>query len=379
MILRNSDPVEGAVVCAVGKNYVICVPVNKEVLVQAEVDGKTYYCQSNGIRKSGTRVQQFVVPAEALNRTKRYRITYEVLNKRLAYSSERQPAVSIEYSFRPIEKDTNINIYHLSDAHGMEKAAVKTGSFFGGELDMLVLNGDIAHSSETEDDVLLNYRIACEITKGEIPCVITRGNHDLRGKCAEKLEELMPTDGGRPYYTVKVGPVWMLVLDCGEDKLDSHGEYGGTAVFHEFRMQETEFINNVVASNEYNADGVKYRFVLCHIPFCHSDDSECKGERPFNIENEIYTDWCAKIKENIKPDLSVFGHVHTTQVFPAGSSFDDKGLGGEIVLGGTPVSRAGLPDMVTGTALSIEENGIRIRFTDSRGKVSEDKKLIKIF
>lgn len=381
MILKNTVPVEGAVVCAVGRNYVICVPVNKEVLVQAEVDGKTYYCESNGVRKSGTRVQKFVVPAEALDRTKRYKITYEVLNKRLAYSSERQPSVSVEYSFRPIEKDTNINIYHLSDVHGMGKAAVKTGSFFAGELDMLLLNGDISSSSESEDDILLNYRIAYEITKGEIPCVITRGNHDLRGRYAEKLDELMPTAGGKPYFTVKVGPVWMLVLDCGEDKDDSHGEYGGTVVFHNFREQESEFLNNVIASqlNEYGAADVKYRFVLCHIPFCHSDNGECKGERPFNIENEIYTDWCAKIKENIKPDLSVFGHVHETEIFPDGSSFDDRGLGGEMILGGAPVSRTGLPDMVVGTALSIEENGIRIRFTDSRGKVSEDKKLIKIF
>lgn len=381
MILKDSSPIGGPVVCAVGKNYIICVPTNKDVLLKAEVGDKTYYCHSNGIRVSSAKVQKITVPAYVLDKEKRYKLIYEVVNKRLPYSCDKQSPVINEFFFRPVEKETDINFYHLSDVHGCGKAAIKTGSFFGRDLDFLILNGDISSSSDSEKDLMLTYEIAYEITKGEIPCVISRGNHDLRGKYAERLQDYMPTDNGKSYYTVRLGPVWMLVLDCGEDKLDTHQEYSGTVAFHPFRELERGFISKVASDpvNEYAEDGVKYRFVLCHIPFCHDDDSECKGERPFNIENEIYTDWCRMIKENIQPHLSIFGHVHQVKTFPPESEYDSKGLGGDMILGGRPVKRTGLPDKIEGTALSIEENGIRIRFTDSNEKILEDKKIIKIF
>ena len=97
------------VVCAVGKSYVICVPVDCEVLMSAEVDGKTYYCHSNGVRISDTRVQKFTVPSDILNRAKKYKITYEIINERQPYFCDKQAPISVEYNFRPVEKENGIN------------------------------------------------------------------------------------------------------------------------------------------------------------------------------------------------------------------------------------------------------------------------------
>lgn len=369
------------VVCAVGEDYIICVPVKRDVLMSVEVGGETYYCHSNGVRISDTKVQKFTVPSECLNNAKKYTVTYEVINERLPYSCDKQPSESVEFSFRPVEKEDGLNIYHLSDVHGFKEPAVKAGSFFGDGLDILVLNGDIASSSGTAEEVMLTYEIAYEITKGEVPCVISRGNHDLRGKYAEKLETLMPTDNGRSYFTVRLGSLWILVLDCGEDKEDTHKEYSGTVAFHQFRKSESRFVDKIIKnkSTEYEADGVKHRMVLCHVPFCYDNKEECKGECPFDIEKEIYTDWCEKIRDNIKPDLSLFGHLHVTEVCTEKSGFDNKGLGGNIVIGGKPVSKSGFGKDVIGTALNIEKDGIRVRFTDKSGKELEDKTVKKIF
>ncbi len=369
------SPAGGPVVCAAGENYIICVPVRKNVLMSAEVGGKTYYCESNGVRVSNTRVQKIPVPCDVLNSAGKYKITYEVINKRLPYSCDKQEPVSREYCFRPVEKESGINIYHLSDVHGFEKAAVRAGGFFGDKLDLLILNGDIASSSDSANDILLTYRIAYEITKGEIPCVISRGNHDLRGKYAEKLGEFLPTDSGRTYFTARIGALWILVLDCGEDKPDDHREYTGTVAFHPFRERESKFIEQIInnKADEYEADGVKYRMVLCHVPFCYDNTEECKGERPFDIEKELYTDWCSKIRENIKPDFSLFGHLHVTEVCPSGSELDNKNLGGNIILGGKPAGRSGTSGNVIGTALTVDNSGTRVRFTDSKGSISADK------
>lgn len=375
MSIKNSNPIGGPVVCTVGSDYIICVPVKKKVLMKIEVGGEFFYCHSNGIRKSDTKVQRIVVPSEKLNKAKKYTIIYEVINCRLPYSCDKQSPVSVEYSFRPIEKEEDIKIYHLSDVHGFEKAAVKAGSFFGDELDLLILNGDIASSSDTANDIMLSYRIAYDITKGEIPCVISRGNHDLRGKYAEKLEEFMPVDNGKSYYTVKIGPIWIIILDCGEDKLDDHVEYSGTVACHQFRESESRFVDKIIenSANEYAAENVKYRFVLCHVPFCYDNIEECKGERPFNIEKEIFTDWCTKIRENIKPDFSLFGHLHIVDVFENDSKYDNKGLGGNIIIGGKPVHNKGEARNMIGTALNVEKDTVRVRFTDSAKTVYEDK------
>lgn len=372
---KNVNPIGGPVVCAVGSDYVICVPVKKKVLMKVEVDGEEYFCHSNGVRKSSTAVQKVTVPAKALNKAKKYKLTYEVINRRLPYNCYKQAPVSVEYSFRPIEKEDGIKIYHLSDVHGLGDAAIKAGDFFGDELDLLMLNGDISSSSNSADDIMLSYTIAHEITKGQIPCVISRGNHDLRGKFAEKLEEFLPTDNGKTYFTVKLGSLWILVLDCGEDKPDDHREYSGTVAFHQFRKEECRFIDSVIenSKNEYEADGVKHRFVLSHIPFCHNNTEECKGECPFDIEKEIYTEWCEKIRENIKPDFSLFGHLHITEICPPGHELDGKGLGGTLIIGGKPVK--GEPDGMIGTALNIEKDFTHVRFTDSNKNVSEDKRI----
>lgn len=48
----------------------------------------------------------------------------------------------------------------------------------------------------------------------------------------------MPGDDGRSYYTFKVGCIWGILVDTGEDKEDSHAEYGGIICCHDFRLEQ---------------------------------------------------------------------------------------------------------------------------------------------
>lgn len=370
-ILRN-----GPVVCAVGADYHIMVPVKKKVLMSIVVGDKIYANHSNGIRRTDVPVQRFIVPQEVLNSAKKYTVVYEEMIKRMAYSCIKGETGELEYSFKPLEKSNNINIYHISDSHGLLKPSVDTASFFGKELDLLILNGDIASSSSKISDILLTYDIAYNVTKGEIPCVISRGNHDLRGKMAEKLDMLMPVQQGNSYYSVKLNNLWLLLLDSGEDKSDSHIEYSSTIACHQFREEETEFIKKIVdnAKQEYLSENVKYKIVVSHIPFYHNNTYECDGECPFNIETELYSHWCDILREKIKPHFYLAGHLHKVEVCEASGKYDDKGIDCPVIIGGKPIKDTAKKAMV-GAAITLSENCAQIRFTDSNKTVLSEEEI----
>ncbi len=356
------------VVCAVLDKYIICVPVNRQVLMSIIVGDKEYFCHSNGIRKSNIPVQKFTVPMKELDRVRSYTVRYETVISRNPKLCEKEAPVSLTFDFRPLTKKTNINIYHISDSHGAKSAAKRAGMFFGNDLDLLILNGDLASQTSTKSDLLIGLDIASAITGGTIPCIISRGNHDLRGKCAEKLEEYLPTDNGRTYYSVRLGSLWFLLLDCGEDKDDSHKEYSGTVCCHRFRLDQSEYLDSLVhrAKNEYRAPNVKHRIILSHVPFNMDNTDECKGERPFNIERPLYSEWCRIIREQIKPDFMLSGHTHTCEIIPAGSDRDKKNIGTNTILGGAPVRKEGRPEGVIGCAITLTEDETIVRYTDEK-------------
>ena len=181
-------------VCVVGNTYQIMIISEQEALLSVRVGDKTYYNHSNGIRISSPGVHSFSVPTEELDIARNYTVVVEKVLERLPYFPKIEPAVEATYDFRPIEKTTDINIYHLADVHGHFQQAVNVAEGCGKELDLLILNGDISSTSNTFDDIILCYKIASEVTKGEIPCIISRGNHDLRGFEAENLARYMPGD-----------------------------------------------------------------------------------------------------------------------------------------------------------------------------------------
>ncbi len=360
----------GPIVCAVGNCYQIRIPVRKKALMSVVVAGKEYFNHSNGIKRSDCIIQQFEIPAKELDEAKEYTVRYEEVILRLPYSCRKKPMQSETFKFKPITKDNDINIYHIADTHGIEKAAVDAGCYFGDELDLLILNGDISSSCNTVDEVMLSYKIAYGITKGEIPCIITRGNHDLRGKLSEKLEEMLPAKQGKSYYSVRISNMWFIVLDCGEDKDDSHQEYSGTAAFHKMRLDETEFIEDIIRNSdkEYNADGVKYRFVVSHVPFTYHNTDEKRGENPFDIENEIYDNWTSLLKERINPQLIICGHLHEAEIFRKGGKNDHRNQPCDVIVGAKPDRKTG--KNFIGAAIKINPDGCEVDFTDSSHAVT---------
>lgn len=356
-------------VFAMKNTYQIFMPFSCEVIVWVRVGENTYYDESNGILRSGTNMHRVEVPMEELDRERQYTVIYRKMIERKPYFPTSEDEVALTFDFRPVTGDP-IRIYHVSDAHNLVKSPVAAGQFFGDDLDLLVLNGDIPNHSGRVENFNAVCEIASGITGGSRPVVFSRGNHDTRGICAEKFSEYTPTDGGKTYYTFRAGNVWGMVLDCGEDKPDTNAEYGNTVCFHQFRLRETQFIRDVIrrADEEYNAPGVEHRIVICHIAFTMI------YHPPFDIEQELYGEWCRLLREHVKPELMLFGHNHATQVLPVGGPLDHQGQPCTAVIGSRPLmpNKERTEEHFHGCAVELDGERIRVVFNTDTGEILQD-------
>ena len=194
------------VVFAVGHDYQIMVPVVTEAMISCEINGKTYYDANNGVICTATRVRRITVPQAELNAVKEYTLCCRVVKKRKEYFTQTEPLQKKSYNFRPLEKTENIKIIMLPDTHDHVKASIAAAQYFGKELDLLILNGDISEGLSSYNNIAQIYKIAGGITNGEIPVVYARGNHELRGAMAEQLPLYAPVRDGYFYYKKALKP-----------------------------------------------------------------------------------------------------------------------------------------------------------------------------
>ncbi|MBQ7153911.1 MAG: metallophosphoesterase [Clostridia bacterium] len=349
-------------VYAVGNEYQIFAPVEKDCVMWISCGDRCFYDDNNGILRSHVKVHRMVVPMAVLDEAGGYTVHYRNIIERKAYFSQMEDEQTLYIPFRPIPKEGPIHIYHVADVHNRNQPAIAAGRYFGKDLDLLLFNGDIPDSSSSFEHFSTIFMLGSELTGGQVPAVFARGNHDLRGLVAENMTDYVPSCNGNTFYTFRTGRIWGIVLDCGEDKNDWNEEYGGTICCHDFRLRETEFLKDVIAraDKEYDAPGIEYKLVVCHLPFPWRDGA------PFNIEEEIYTEWCQLLKEYVKPDLMINGHVHRQYVVYPGQDRDHRGTPCPYVVGTMPYRSEGEDpkDLYAGNAITLDGRVAHVVFNN---------------
>ena len=345
-------------VYAVADRYIIIVPVKEHCTMWAKVGDREYYDDSNGILRTASLTHKIEIAAAALNEAKHYTLYFRKVIERKPYFSDLSEVEEFSCEFKPLPED-NIRIFHIADAHNRVEGPVAAAKK-AGEHDLLVLNGDIPNHSGDIKYFSAIHCIAGQITEGKYPVIFSRGNHDMRGIYAENIADHTPTDNGKSYYTVKLGPIWAILLDCGEDKPDGNAEYGHTICCADFRRRQSEFLESLVnASNkEYLDEQVKYRLVISHIPF------SMHFNPPFNIEEDRYSDWCNIIGSEIKPHLMLAGHIHNCKIV---TPEDDPGHPCAVVSASKPFK--GSENIVCG-AITLNKGVANVKFIDSEGEIS---------
>ena len=356
------------IVYAVDKNYQIMVPVTQETLMWVEIAGCCFYDDVNGILRSNCTTHRMTVPMEILDAAGEYKVCYRIVNERKPYYSDVSDIYEYISAFYPV-KENGARFYHIADAHNQVDAPVAAAKAFG-DIDFLVLNGDLPDHSGDIKNFTAIHRIAAEITDGEKPVVFSRGNHDMRGIYAENLSEHTPTDNGRSYYTFRLGSIWGMVLDCGEDKRDGHPEYGHTVCCEDFRRRETEFIKDVINNcrSEYEADGVKNKLVICHVPFTE------KFNYPFDIDEGVYAEWCSLLREHIKPQLMLCGHIHEAYISKIGCEKDYNGQPCTVVVA-SKMNKKVEGTLFYGGAITLYEDSCNVKITNEESEILIDENI----
>ena len=173
-----------------------------------------------------------------------------------------------------------------------------------GAYEMVFLNGDIINDPMSEGQIVDRLlKPAAETFASNIPYLYARGNHETRGAYSRNLKDYFATPGGEYYYAFKHGPVYVVVIDSGEDKEDTHWAYSGLNDFDGYRDIQTEWLKGVVAREEFKK--AKYRVAITHIPLFGSGDAhgtlDCRKK------------W-AGILNDAKIDLHISGHTHRPAV-----------------------------------------------------------------
>jgi|GEM_PF-194104 len=352
------------VVYAVEDSYQIVWHTSGKSAAWVEIDGTRHYDSVGGAVRSSETIHKVVVPMAELDTAREYVVYSQKLFYRGAYFALKGKALSESFTFRPVDASDGLKVYHLADTHSNGKASAMAALYWEDGLDLLILNGDISSDVALEQDPLFVLELASKITRGQVPVLYARGNHETRGACTERFGRYVGcVNEGDYYYTTRLGNLWILVLDFGEDKEDGHVEYSGLADYGQYRAREAAFVERVAAEKAYEAPGITHRLLVSHIRV--NNTQEVYGDLPAR--------WTALANE-MGIDLHLCGHAHDTifmEAAPAGAE-DDYPRDFPVVIGSKRVAgdegeNSELPQSgFIGTALQFKEDGIDVFFTSQK-------------
>ncbi|MDX9754183.1 MAG: FN3 domain-containing metallophosphoesterase family protein [bacterium] len=213
--------------------------------------------------------------------------------------------------------------------------------------DFVVYNGDMINDFMWLDQPFTGFvDISVERFATQIPFQFVRGNHEVRGRFARQLDTYFPLRDGRAYYAFTHGSAFFLVLDSGEDKVDSHEYYNGLTDFEAYRREQAEWVKTTMQSEA--AQKARFLVVISHIP-------------PRNARNFSSQD----LREVMEPllnaagaDLWLSGHTHRVAHLPptpGANAYD-------LVIGATD----------TFTQVQVTPEQLQVRVIQHDGKVIEE-------
>lgn len=264
--LRINYIKQGAVVYAVGEDYQIVWTTEVKGSGYVEIGGLTFYDTIAGSSTTEQKVHKVIVPQAVLNEAKAYTVKTRKMVAEQGFYATQGGIVSRSYTFRPVDESDGLQFITLTDTHDFNNIAAKTAAAMGAKTDFVIMAGDIVSFLENDTDLNRIVNLAYQLTKGKIPVIFARGNHELKSEKAEQLHRYVGAKGSDYYYTFRLGSVWGVVLDMGEDHDDDWYEFFGTAQFAKYRKDQIAFLDEILDSKEYQGADITLRLGICHIP-----------------------------------------------------------------------------------------------------------------
>jgi Icc-related predicted phosphoesterase len=323
-----------------------------------------YYQVENGIKRFNNTFFSVRINELLPNTNYSYRINSREVVDFQPYKIQYGDSLSSGwYNIRTINPNAKkLSFLALSDMH-TDTAKLANLLKIGGidSTDLVFYNGDMMNYYDQENqpyDCFIDKSVDVFATRK--PFVMTRGNHELRGKLAYDFQRFIPRENHKLYGTYKVGNVIFVILDCGEDKRDNNVELGGDfgyAAFDKYIVEQAEWLKKTVRCKEFLQ--AKYRIAIGHFP-------------PYNIvgDNEFGTkleSGISRIEKYLLPylnkakiDLMISGHKHKFLYLP-------------------PSEKSNFPIILNSkqsvTKVDINHNSLKIKVLDTTNSILSEMKL----
>ncbi len=264
-------------------------------------NGKNYtvYDEKNNIVRTNDTIHVVKVPHEHLQGNSYTVFSTEVTSHQYAITNYGTTISAGPISMKKYDGGSDFDILMLTDTHGQLNWAKNVSKQFSKDPDLVVFSGDIVDSIETKAEIAHMFNIMGTVTGGRYPVIYCRGNHETRGIYSTAILDYFPTKTGEFYFDFRYGPLWGVVIDTGEDKVDSHEYYGNLANYKEYNLKQEVWLRSL--RPDTTAD---YRLGIYHIPNINT------------LPNSIdFSDSIAHLRFQI----GISGHTHTCKDI-AGSS-----------------------------------------------------------
>lgn len=213
----------------------------------------------------------------------------------------------------PYAEKSKFSFLAFNDVHSAP-AYIDSVCLKNPDFDFVCYNGDMLDYINNDEQIINQLcNPSAKYFGGSKPFVFARGNHETRGAGARSLIQYLDSPNGEYYYTFVWGNTCFIILDTGEDKVDTHPEYAGLADYKQYLSVQTEWMKKVMASREWK--NAKHRIVCGHIPASLEPN---KGH--------------LSQLNNANVDMYICGHTHQAKIERPGKFHDYT-----LVIGGGPV------------------------------------------
>jgi len=201
----------------------------------------------------------------------------------------------------PLEQSQEVSCLIFNDIHDRPDSFKELMRFNGdSSFDFVILNGDM-FNYQADEKQIIDHLIepTTQLFASETPFIMSRGNHETRGKFARDFKNYFAYTDDRYYQAYRQGPIFWIFLDTGEDKPDDAPVYAGIVDFDSYREEQAQWLEEVMQSSAYRK--APFKVVCMHIPPFHSGDwhgtMHCR-----ELFNPLF--------EKNKIDLVISGHTH---------------------------------------------------------------------
>lgn len=284
---------------------------------------------------------------------------YKVISKRIekftaGKVSYAETEASKVYSFKTYAHNANtVQFAVFNDIHDRPESFPVLSKYKApGDLDFVLLNGDMFNSLKDGESQIVDHLLnpIADLFATQTPFIFARGNHEARGEYARQLPGYINGQEHKFYYSFQLGPMYVIMLDSGEDKEDDNPAYGGIIQFDDYRMEQKAWLEKEVQKKEFRE--AKHKVVFVHIPPFYTANKMAHGT--VSCRNH----W-VPILNKAKIGLMICGHTHVYGIHPAVKDLHDF----PIVIGGGP--QDGKRTIIN---VQADQKQLKLNMIDDNGK-----------